>query len=158
MLSWPFLGGIPFFCSFYYYCYYYYYYYIFLCLDPRLNNFMLFLSITQLVRCPCLERDWFSGDQVPIPGRVTAQIFIRSVTVDLRQVLTPSSRPHWHLLFGRNTPSVFLFCVNVFSDNLPSSARRSSVEASRLPGESVVMNLMVRTFAPNHVVVHHCPY
>ena len=30
---------------------------------------------------PSLERDWSSGDHVPIPGRVTPQIFIHIVTV-----------------------------------------------------------------------------
>ena len=102
---------------------------IFSYLDLRLN-LMIFFSITQVVRCPCQERDWSSGDHVSVPGRAQPQLFIHTVTVYLGQVLPPSSRPHWHLLLGRLTHSVFPFCVNVFSDNWPSSARRCSPEAS----------------------------
>ena len=58
----------------------------------------------KLVRYPRLERDWSSGDHVPIPGWVTPQIFIHTVTVVLGS--PPSSKHHWHLLLGWFTPSV----------------------------------------------------
>ena len=51
--------------------------------------FFLYLEIKRhiislnhiLVRCPSLERDWSSGDHVPILGWVTPQMFIHTVTV-----------------------------------------------------------------------------
>ena len=50
----------------------------FLYLDIKLN----IISLNHiLVRCPSLERDWSSGDHVPIPGWVTPQIFIHTVSV-----------------------------------------------------------------------------
>ena len=44
-------------------------------------NLILFFSITQLVRCPCLERDFSLGYHVHVPCWVTPQIFIHTVTV-----------------------------------------------------------------------------
>ena len=52
-------------------------FFVFLYLDPRLI-LILFLSITQVVRCPSLERDWSSGDHVLAPGEVTPQIYTYS--------------------------------------------------------------------------------
>ena len=61
------LGFLSFFCIF-----------GFLYLEIKLN----IISLNhKLVRCPRLERDWSSGDHIPIPGWVTPQIFIHTVTV-----------------------------------------------------------------------------
>ena len=62
-------------------------------LDLRLN-FILFLSVTQVIRRLSLEIDSCLSrrDHVPVPGWDTPQIFFPTVTVDLSQVLSPSSR------------------------------------------------------------------
>ena len=72
----------------FFFIYVFLYFFQFFCIFCIYNtyrlNLILFLSITQLVRCPSLGRDLFSGDHVPVTGWVTPQIFINTVTVDVR--------------------------------------------------------------------------
>ena len=49
-------------------------------LRSKINHNVISLSHTSIVRCPSLDGDWSSGDHVPIPGWVTPQILIHTVS------------------------------------------------------------------------------
>ena len=142
------------------------YFFTFFFYTWRLNS-ILFLSITQLVRCLSPERDWSSGDHVHVLSWVTPQIFIPTVTV---VVFPPSSKHHWHLLLGWFTPSVFPLCL-VIIDPVPQGDAQIShplCQVSAVPEllcGVVGWLCVVCSYVTNDVTVcsqpcndHHCPY
>ena len=95
----------------------------FLYLEIKLN----IISLNhKLVRCPSLERDWSSGDHVPIPGWVLrysfTQLHCSSVGFS-HPAANITAISYWDGLHLQ-----FFLCAGVFSDNWHSSARRCSAE------------------------------
>ena len=130
-----------------------------LLLEIKLN----ILSLNhKLVRCPSLERDWSSEDHVPIPGWVTPQIFIHTVTVvsgsptQQQTSLTPSAGMVYTFSF-----SFVLVCFVIIDPVQQGDAQLSHpicqvsavpviVSCSVLAILCWVMYLMVWRFALNH--------
>ena len=126
---------------------------------------MLFLSITQLVRCPSLERDWSSGDHVPIPGWVAPQIFIHKLQYmsgSPTQQQTSLTSPAGIVYTFRF--SFVLLCLEIIDPVHQGDAQLShplcqvsavpvTVWCSGLAILCVVMYLIVWRFALNHARV-----
>ena len=142
-----------------FFIYFYFLFLGFLYLEIKLN----IISLNhKSVRYPSLERDWSSGDHVPILGWVTPQIFIHTVTV--------VSGSHTQLCTSLISPagmvytfsfSFVLACLVIIDPVQQGDAQLShplcqvsaepvAVWCSGLAILCVVMYLMVCLFALNH--------
>ena len=92
---------------FYHYYFLFFFIYGFFIFRSKIKLNVISLNLTSS-QVPLSRNRLILRGSVPIRGRATPRIFIHIVTVDLCQVLPPSSRPHWHLLLGWFIPGQFL--------------------------------------------------